>query len=246
MSDPKAKHGASRREKKKAQGSATASFPCYQCGAEVSIDSDRCPKCRSFYIKGLKQEDIDELVKAERMCEEPQTDFVQAHGPSVVQIDGDIELMNLLDDGRFEPGFVSECSHCGTVVELTTSSCPMCGTHLEHVSVCLVDVFADMEFDPEPSQDADCPYCGEHVTLLSGDCPSCGKAVGMKDRRDPDLKVRPLLKARDVVFLHMDIETGEVRVLKRDPARHRYDHVSVHLNGAGSDPGKGKPGLSRG
>lgn len=246
MTGTKAKRGTSKQAKTPTQGSAGASFTCYQCGARVSYDSDQCPKCRSSYIKGLKDEDVDELIKAEEMPEEPTEDFVEAHGSSVVHFDADITIMNLLDDDRTDPGFVSECSHCGTVVELSTSRCPMCGTPLEHLSVGLVDMFADMEFDPEPFEDADCPYCGEHVTLRSGDCPSCGKAVDVRDERDPTLKVRPVLTARDVVFLHLDIETGDINVLKRNTMRHRYDQMSVHLNGADNGhQSKGRSGLSR-
>lgn len=246
MTGPKAKRGAPRHAKRQADRPAGASFTCYQCGARVSYDSDQCPGCRSFYIRGLRDEDINELVKAEELCEEPEVDLVDNHGSSVVHFDADMDIMSLLDDGRAEPGFVSECSHCGTVVELSTSRCPMCGTPLEHVSVGLVDMFADMEFDPEPFEDADCPYCGEHVTLRSGDCPSCGEPVDVRDERDPMLKVRPVLTARDVVFLHLDIETGEIDILKRNTTRHRYDQMSVHLDAADeSGRGKGRTGPLR-
>ncbi len=247
MTGTKTKRGPSERAKRPTRSSAGASFSCFQCGAKVSYDSDRCPKCRSSYIKGLKEEDVDELLKAEKALDEPFVDFVEAHGSTVVHFDADISMMNLLDDEGADPGFVSECSNCGTVVEINTSRCPMCGSALEHLNVGLVDMFADMEFDPQPSEDADCPYCGEHVTLRSGDCPSCGKTVGFKDAHDPALKVSPVLKARDVVFLHLDIATGEIDILKRNTARHCYDQMSLHLNGAGNgEAAKGRSGLSRG
>lgn len=247
MTGPKPKRCDSKHMKRPTPKPATASFRCFQCGAEVGADADRCPNCRSFYIRGLKEEDVDELRRAEEMFDDPLVDFVEAHGSSVIDFDADIAIMSLLDDDRTDPGFVSECSHCGTVVELMTATCPMCGTPLEHLSVGLVDIFADMEFDPEPFLDADCPYCGEHVTLTSGNCPSCGEAVDVRDERDPTLKVRPVLRTKDVVFLHLDIETGEINVLKRNGVGHGYDQVFLHLNGAGNDGlGKGRPGPLRG
>mgnify|MGYP001029601893 CR=1 FL=1 len=53
--------------------------------------------------------------------------------------------------------------------------------------------------------------------------------------------------ARDVVFLHLDIATGEIDILRRNTARHCYDQMSLHLKGAGNgEAAKGRSGLSRG
>lgn len=246
MSGRRTKRTPGKAPGKRTKGPAGASFRCCQCDAVVGSDSDRCPGCGAFYIRGLKDEDVDELSRAELLSEEPSVDFVEAHRSSTVQFDADIDIMSLLDDGITDPGFVSECSHCGTVVELSTSRCPICGTPMEHLKVGLVDMFTGMEFDPEPFDDADCPYCGEHVRPRAGDCPSCGKAIGFKSRRDPDMKVKPVLRDRDVVFIHLDIDTGDISVLRRDRTRHRYDQGLLHLNGAeDGSQGRAREGLPK-
>ena len=224
---------------------AGATFTCFQCGAQVSYESDRCPKCKSFYIRDVRDEDVDELLKAEQ-AREPLEEFIDMHGSPLVHFDAEIGLMKLLEDERTDPGFVSECPHCGTVVEVETHRCPMCGTSLDTDDPGLVGVFKDMDFDPGPFEDADCPYCGEHVSLDSGSCPACGEALDLSDESDPALKVLPVLCADNVVFLHLDIETGEIDILQRNAARRRYDQASIFLDLAeNGGHGRRDPGLSR-
>lgn len=246
MTDPEARppKPAMRRLKKP----AGASFTCFQCGAQVSYDSDRCPKCKSFYIRDVRDEDVDELMRAEQ-AREPLDEFLDSHGPPLIHFDAEFGLMKLLEDEHADPGFVSECSHCGTVVEVDTQRCPMCGTPLDMDDPGLVGVFKDMEFDPGTLEDSDCPYCGERVNLDSGVCPACGEKLESRDGADPSRKVLPVLVADNVVFLHLDIETGEIDILQRNAARHRFDQASMFLDLAGNGGhghARGRPGLSRG
>jgi RNA polymerase subunit RPABC4/transcription elongation factor Spt4 len=244
MSDPGAvpQKYATRRLKKP----ASASFTCFQCGAQVGYDSDRCPQCRSFYVKDVKPEDVDELLRAEQERDRASDEIGRIHGSPLVHFDGEFNLMRLLEDDRADPGFVSECSRCGTVVEVETRTCPMCGTPLDQDDEGLVGVFKNMEFDPAPFEEADCPFCGEHVRLESGNCPECGRVLDTRDEGDPALKVLPVLRADNVVFMHLDIETGEIDILQRNAARRRYDQASMFLDLAeNGGHGRTKPGLSR-
>lgn len=225
---------------------ARASFTCFQCGAQVSYDSDRCPGCKAFYIKDVRPEDVDELLRAEQARDANMDEIMKVHRSPLVHFDGELSLMRLLEDEKADPGFVSECSHCGTVVEVETDRCPMCGTPLDGDDEGLVGVFKDMEFDPAPFEEADCPFCGEHVRLESGSCPECGRALDTHDEGDPTLKVLPVLSADNVVFLHLDIETGEIDILQRNAARRRYDQASMFLDLADNGGhGRGRSGLSR-
>jgi len=208
-------------------------FTCFQCGSQVSYDSDRCPRCKSFYIRDVRSEDVDELLRAEQMQDAPLDDFVERDGSPVVHFDAETGVMHFLEDDHGDPDFVFECTHCGTLVELNTDRCPICGTRLELGDTGLVGIFTDMEFDPGPIGDADCPFCGEHVTFESGKCPSCGNDIGECDGRDPVCRVRPVLRVDNVVFLHLDIETGEINFLQRNGAKHSYEQASVQLEGIG-------------
>lgn len=229
-------------------GATGASFTCFQCGAQVPFDTDRCPQCRSFYVKDVRDEEIDELLRAESTGESALGDFVDAHGSSMVHFDTEIGLMHLLEDDRTDPGFVSECSRCGTVVELDTDRCPMCGATLTLEDHGLVRIFKDMDIAPGPVEEADCPYCGEHVTLESGHCPVCDKILDVRDGgRDPLLKVCPVLLADNVVFMHLDIGTGEIDILQRGLGRPRYHQMSLLLDWAGNgDQGADRKAPSRG
>jgi rubrerythrin len=209
-------------------------FTCYQCGAQVSFDSERCPRCKSFYLKNLRDEDVDELLRAEQMRDTPLDDFVERANSPVVHFDAETGVMHFLEADKGEPDFVFECAHCGTVVELNTDRCPICGTKLELGDTGLVGMFTDMEFDAGPLDDADCPFCGEKVSLDSGKCPACSNDLGACGDCDPAHKVRPVLRAENVVFLHLDIVTGEINFLQRNTARHGYDQVSVQLDGIGN------------
>lgn len=244
MSDPEAapQKYATRRLKKQAK----ASFPCFQCGAQVSYGSDRCPQCKSYYVKDVRPEDVDELLRAEQERDGSLDEIMRMHSSPLVHFEGEYSLMRLLEDERTDPGFVSECHQCGTVVEIDTNRCPMCGALLDQDDEGLVGVFKDMDFDSTPFEDADCPFCGDHVTLDSGTCPSCGRVLDAREKGDPNMKVLPVLRADNVVFLHLDIETGEIDILQRNPARHRYDQASMFLDLAdNSGQGRGRPGLSR-
>jgi RNA polymerase subunit RPABC4/transcription elongation factor Spt4 len=244
MSDPEdaRERCATRRLKRP----AAASFKCFQCGAQVGYDSDRCPGCKSFYVKDVRPEDVDELLRAEQERDGGVDEIMRVHGAPTVRVEGEFSLMRLLEDERTDPGFVTECRRCGTVIELDTDRCPMCGAPLGQDDEGLVGVFKDMEFDPSPFEEADCPFCGEHVRLALGSCPECGRALDTRDDGDPNLKVLPLLKADNVVFVHLDIETGEIDILQRNAARHRYDQASMFLDLAeNGGHGRTKPGLSR-
>lgn len=212
-----------------------ASFTCFQCGAQVRYDSDRCPKCKSFYIRDVTDEDMEELTRAEQTQDGLLDDIVEREGSPVVHFDAETGVMHFLEDDHSDPDFVFECTHCGTLVELNTDRCPICGTKLELGDTGLVGIFTDMEFDTDPLEEMDCPFCGDHVSFHSGSCPACGKDMDMSDDRGQVRKVRPILRADNVVFLHLDIITGEVNFLQRNVAKRGYDQLSVQLDGIGSN-----------
>ncbi len=211
------------------------SFACFQCGAQVSYEADRCPRCKASYIRDVRAEDVDELLRAEEMRDAPMDDIVDREGSPVVHFDAETGVMHFLEDDSGEPDFAFECTHCGTVVELNTDRCPICGTRLELGDTGLVGMFTDMEFDPGPFEEVDCPFCGEHVTLDSGKCPSCSNDVCGDRDHDPASKIKPVLRADNVVFLHLDIVTGEINFLQRNAARAGYEQASVQLDGIGNN-----------
>ena len=63
----------------------------------------------------------------------------------------------------------------------------------------------------------------------------CGNVLENCDPQDPNKKVRPVLRADNVVFLHLDITTGEVNFVQRSRKKVGYDQVSIQLDGIGAN-----------
>jgi methionyl-tRNA synthetase len=78
-----------------------------------------------------------------------------------------------------------------------------------------------------------CPFCGEHVSLKAGKCPACGTAVEAVESKDAAKKVAPVVRSENVVFLHLDVETGELNYLQKLAHRLGLGRVSVKLDGIG-------------
>lgn len=213
---------------------AAKTFNCFECGAKVPYDSDRCPRCGSLYVLGLKDADVDEMLRAEQADDGTLDEIIRAARLPMVHFDAEIGVMQLLESDQGGPDIVFECNHCGALVEVNTDRCPICNTALKLGDTGLAGLFTDMEFDHDPLVDADCPFCGEHVALDSGKCPSCS-AVVTGPNADAANRVNPILKAENVVFVHLDIETGAVNFLQRAKRNLRYDHASVQLDGIGTD-----------
>ncbi len=210
-------------------------FTCAECGTKVPLGSERCPRCRVRFISGITDEQLALLDEAEHQAAGEPLDAVDPNSLPVVHFDAKTGVMNFLENDSGEADFVLECTHCGTLVQLSVDRCPICGTPLDVGDTGIVGLFADMDFNGEPMPEADCPFCGEHVVLESGVCPSCKSVVEGDEQPGVDLsKVSPLVHAENIVFLHLDVETGDLNYLQRLANRISADHMSVALEGIGS------------
>jgi rubrerythrin len=222
------------------------SFACFQCGASIPYSSERCPECKSYYIRGLRQQDVDELLKAEEMHGMSVDDFMEALSSPVLHFDAETGVMRFMDGvAGSRPNH--ECPRCGVLVEISTDSCPMCGHRMSRPDSGLMGVLQDSDFDPEPLDEADCPLCGEHVELESGRCPGCGTVFDSRDGPQAERKVLPVLRMDGVMFLRLDVESGEISFLRRNGAGCGYGHAVIDLEHAHAGlHGQAKSGASRG
>jgi len=221
------------RASKPAAGS-TQMFKCFECGTMMPVGADECPKCRIRYLKGLDERLIEELMMAEQLPDLKSEECIDKTQAPVVHLDTESGIMNFLNHDEGGPDIMFECSQCGTMIGLNVDECPMCGAKLELADAGLVGVFADMVFDDDPMEDIDCPFCGEHVALEDGMCPSCGETILARVEDESISRVNPVLKAENVVFLHLDIEAGELNYVQKAFKRVSYDHMSVQLEGIGT------------
>ena len=207
------------------------SFNCHQCGAPLSLGAARCPKCNSRYVE-ISDEALKELESAEMDIgdEAEDGDVVEKEGAPCIHFNLETGTVSYLEDDGRDPDFMLECSHCGTEIQFDTDRCPICGTALGLSDTGLVSLFTDMKFDEVKDDEMDCPLCGEHVTLTKGKCPACSEIVQGWDPRDPSAKVDPVIHNDNVVFMHLDVETGELNYLQRMAKKLGFEQLTVQLD----------------
>jgi len=128
-----------------------------------------------------------------------------------------------------EPVRETVCHNCDTEIELNADVCPICGAPLNAHDNGLVRLFSDMKFEDDCSGEIDCPFCGEKVILQDGSCPSCLELVHAEDGIEPSERVEPVVHGENVVFVHLDVERGELDCLLRSAHRLALEHMTVKL-----------------
>ena len=91
------------------------------------------------------------------------------------------------------------------------------------------------DLDEECISELACPQCGDHVTLGDGCCPACDSTIVDLVTGGPDRKVIPLINTENVVFIHIDLETGDLNYLQKYPNKMAVEHMSIQLDGIGND-----------
>jgi len=210
-------------------------FTCVQCGAEVPLEAERCPNCQSLYIKDVSDEALDEIEAAEGALEADFDAVMANEATPCIHFDADTGTISYLENDTSDPDFMLECSHCGTAVQFTIDRCPICGTKLDVKDTGIVGLFADMEFgENDLEEELDCQLCGEHVSLVQGACPACHEKV---EGADSAGKINPVVHGDNVVFMHLDVQTGELNYLQRLAKRLGFEQMTVHLDGIGKGGG---------
>lgn len=221
-------------------------FACAQCGAPVPLDADACPRCRVRYIRDIPDEALAELDLAEQLDEEELMEIKDINDLPVLHFDAMDGLMHYLEHDEGESEFVLECNNCGTLVQLDIGRCPLCGAPLGVTDAGLVSIIAGTGFNEERMSELECPSCGEHVVLVEGACPLCDAVIEGPEGSEADDKTIPLIQTENVVFVHLDLETGDLNYLQRHLNKMSVEHMSIHLDGIGNDGfDKNWEGLSR-
>ena len=210
-------------------------FTCVQCGAEVPLAAERCPICQTLYIKDVSDEALDEVAAAETALEDNADAFMATEATPCIHFDADTGTISYLENDDSDPDFMLECSHCGTAVQFNIDKCPICGTKLDVTDTGIVSLFADMDFgENDLEEELDCPFCGDHVFLVQGTCPACHEKIQGADSAG---KIEPVVHGDNVVFMHLDVETGELNYLQRLAKRLGFEQMTVHLDGIGRSGG---------
>lgn len=128
-----------------------------------------------------------------------------------------------------EPDEGRECFKCGTTIEFDAVRCPICGVKFDEGDWGLVSLLGDQCFDWLASDEIDCPVCGERVSCSDGVCPGCGASIVAAPREEGTARLSPVVKGENVVFLHLDVESGEVEYLRKSGKSRGFQHMAVYL-----------------
>jgi hypothetical protein len=211
-----------------------AGFTCLECGCMIPPSTDRCPKCNMLYVKNTGESNPPGTDRIEESKGVARAEVVSKGEVACVNIDlGSDSISYDVNRGPI-PELEVECPGCGTLVSFDAGKCPLCGTEVESKDVGLVSLFSGMEFDKVRPSEVGCPLCGEKAPLDNGKCPCCGAIVCEEDAKDSIGKVEPVVHNENVVFIHLDVESGEVNFLQKMARRLGFEQLTLKLNDIGA------------
>lgn len=91
----------------------------------------------------------------------------------------------------------------------------------------LAHLLSDMPFDVTIPRSLGCPLCGERVRLRKGVCPSCHEPIFVDTPGSRWDKVSPVVSADGIVFLHFDVESGEMSYLQGGSGKFGVERVML-------------------
>jgi len=206
------------------------SFPCANCGAVIPEGSVRCPSCNILYVDDLAGDssEIDPDPTPEEVLE---GDTILENGSmAFVHFGIDTGKVTCLQMDQETSDFGLECSNCGVVSEFCTSKCPLCGHGFGRDDPGLVALLEGLKFDLDGDAELDCPSCGEHVKTEGQSCPSCNEFINPPASHNDTTGVLTILKDRDVVFVHLDVQSGDLSFASRTGADVKPEQQRVHLD----------------
>jgi len=195
-------------------------FRCLKCATLVPLDSERCPKCGTTYVK---DEISKETEEAEIDAELALDDVFEDVSPLFEQdelgcgyFDVDHGIVAYVEPRHGSKDAVFECLNCKTILEFEAERCPFCNEPLKKIEEGIVEivngVIVGEDLDMEISRDVFCPICGDLLALEGGHCIVC--ETKLVSPSDEDLScLCPVVPSSNLVFLHLDVENGDLNYL---------------------------------
>ncbi|MBN1678464.1 MAG: hypothetical protein JW880_08000 [Candidatus Thermoplasmatota archaeon] len=143
--------------------------------------------------------------------------------------------VSYIDDEKSSSEMICECHRCGTLLQFEANRCPVCGVRFDEGDSGIVALLSEKSLDWDDACEMDCPQCGEHVELVQGSCPACGASIASPGDAGADEKPCQLVSSENVVFVHLDVELGQVEYLQRLDRSRGFEHMAVQLKDIGSD-----------
>jgi RNA polymerase subunit RPABC4/transcription elongation factor Spt4 len=195
-------------------------FRCLKCATLVPLDSERCPKCGTAYIK---DEISKETEEAEIDAELDLDDSLEDVSPLFEQdelgcgyFDVENGIVAYVEPRHGSKDVVFECLNCKTVLEFEAKRCPFCNEPLKKIEEGIIEivngVIVGEDLDMEISRDIFCPICGDLLALENGHCIVC--ETKLVSQPDENLALLcPIVPSNNLIFLHLNVENGDLNYL---------------------------------
>jgi len=195
-------------------------FRCLKCATLVPLDSERCPKCGTTYVKDeisaeTEEAEIDAELALDDIFEDVSLLFEQDE-LGCGYFDVDHGIVAYVEPRHGSKDAVFECLNCKTIIEFDAGRCPFCNEPLKKIEEGIVEivngVIVGEDLDMEISRDVFCPICGDLLALENGHCIVC--ETKLVSPSDDDLScLCPVVPSANLVFLHLDVENGDLNYL---------------------------------
>jgi len=195
-------------------------FRCLKCATLVPLDSERCPKCGTAYVKDeisaeTEEAEIDAELALDDIFEDPFPLLERDElGCGYFNVDRGIVAYVEPRHGRKDKVF--ECLNCKTILEFEAERCPFCREPLKKIEeggVGIVNgVIVGEDLDMENSKDVFCPICGDLLALDGGHCIVC-ETMLVSPSDEGLASLCPVVSTDNLLFLHLDVENGELNYL---------------------------------
>lgn len=205
-------------------------FSCYRCGKAVPIEADACPECGIRYVKEEIQEFIENIQSDQSARRTTPMIFLDTEEITMAYFDVDENGLISSDDSRERKSIPCACTYCGTSLELENEPCPLCGSpsirEIDSMARIIADARIGSELRDQIDADILCPVCGEQGKLKDGRCTGCNTQL-IASEDDPTDRILPLVPIESTVFVHLNVETGGVRFIRRMFGRRSTDQASM-------------------
>jgi len=232
----KGDEGAS--EEADAENRDPGTFRCLNCGRIGREGMDRCEECGTRYIWGdfeVPLDDSEASVGNDKMEDfEPIVEQKAVDCGYFDVASGKVAFTGPSCANKYE---LSECQNCATMIEVPVRSCPLCGGNTKKIvgglGAVLSGALAWGSMNGESRTKVFCQSCGEIVAARNGKCELCGGNLIPQSESLSNPILRPM-SAESVVFVHLNVESGEMSYLSEGERAASSDAVKDAPEGAGS------------
>ena len=157
-----------------------ATFSCTKCGADVTDNDDKCPKCGELF-------DDDDELEEDGEGESPSITIMDPEGSDLEIVDP--KTRKVVSEAKAD----FTCSKCGADVYDSDKKCRECGEVIEGEEIpdftctsCGADAYDSddkcagcgepFEGEETPGKHA-CPHCDKEISEKLNFCPHCGKSI---------------------------------------------------------------------